>query len=563
MNTTNTPSPKQSLTDLDQAAKQIVVEAPPRVGLMQYIFFAIGLIWLAVAYFGAEKFIQGRVQAEISALSDREQLHAQTIANLIDQNLHELSSMAATISRQQDVKTTAITFSARDRDFAGKDVSQNYETLINEDQLFAINSYFSEICERLKIDQIFMLNRMGLMIASHHWQSNASGIGDYYHAREYFQNAMKLGESKQFAVGRARAIPGFFFSARVRNENGAQGVVVVRQTMDKFQPLLARAGGETIVMDQAGIVVASSLDGVLLYHAGKAFGEPPSGKELQDNYRLDKVYNLDRLEPPARADQFWKLDGKSQLVLESVVPIANFRVVRLAPLAAVEQLKLTMNYIAWIVVGAGLLILFVIERSMDYSRRRRLHNLALANANEELSKMNQHLYEMATTDAMTGAKNRRFFMERLGEEVSRFHRHPGSLAMLMLDIDFFKKVNDTYGHPMGDEAIKNLARMAQTGVRAQDVVGRLGGEEFAIILPDTDAEQALHMAERLRQVVEVTETEHEGVRIKYTVSVGVAQMRADMDIEKIMKEADNALYVAKKTGRNRVIVATENMEMPS
>ncbi len=169
--------------------------------------------------------------------------------------------------------------------------------------------------------------------------------------------------------------------------------------------------------------------------------------------------------------------------------------------------------------------------------------------------MEEELRRLATTDPLTGAFNRRHFMVLADEEVSRATRHGRPISVLMLDIDHFKKINDTYGHAAGDEALKRTVDTVQSQLRGSDVLGRFGGEEFAVLIPETDTEGAMALAERIRCAVECITVVWEGQTFSFTTSVGVATLHGDYDVEEAFNHADQALYEAKSSGRNRVISA--------
>lgn len=171
----------------------------------------------------------------------------------------------------------------------------------------------------------------------------------------------------------------------------------------------------------------------------------------------------------------------------------------------------------------------------------------------ERKQLREELTRLATTDPLTGIFNRRRFFERLELEWSRARRHSRPLSLLMFDLDHFKKINDTHGHAVGDSVLKDLCKEADDLLRSEDVLARLGGEEFAIILPEIDRKTAENVAERLRQRLASVETSApEGV-IRCTVSVGVVQCRlAHESLDVALKRVDDALYRAKRSGRNLV-----------
>ena len=173
----------------------------------------------------------------------------------------------------------------------------------------------------------------------------------------------------------------------------------------------------------------------------------------------------------------------------------------------------------------------------------------------ERKRMEAELRRLATTDVLTGAFNRRHFMELAGAEVDRARRHGRPMVALMLDIDHFKRINDTYGHPVGDVAIKALADVCAHEIRHEDVLGRMGGEEFAIALTETDLDGALLVAERLRLAVAAIQVPSDQGIVSFTTSIGVAErLDNDTTIDAMLSRADVALYSAKRSGRNKVAV---------
>ncbi|MEM5317361.1 diguanylate cyclase [Paraburkholderia sp. JHI869] len=164
------------------------------------------------------------------------------------------------------------------------------------------------------------------------------------------------------------------------------------------------------------------------------------------------------------------------------------------------------------------------------------------------------LREYADRDGLTGIANRRFFETRLADEFLRWQRYGGELSMLLFDLDHFKRINDEFGHVAGDTVLRSMAQRVSGVVRKQDVFGRFGGEEFALLLPCTPLDDALYVAEKIRRTIGDEPIEVQGVIVPVTASVGAATARTGApDYEGMINEADAALYTAKRQGRNRSV----------
>jgi diguanylate cyclase len=168
------------------------------------------------------------------------------------------------------------------------------------------------------------------------------------------------------------------------------------------------------------------------------------------------------------------------------------------------------------------------------------------------------LAEASHRDGLTGIYNRRFLEESIAKEFNRSRRYGGTMSLVMLDIDHFKQINDTHGHLAGDEVLRTTAKRLDALVRRSDTLGRYGGEEFGVLLPETTLDGALIFAERIRQSVEEATVTHGENTIQVTISIGIAQYHGDMTrYEELIKEADDALYQAKNAGRNCVRCAEQ------
>lgn len=175
--------------------------------------------------------------------------------------------------------------------------------------------------------------------------------------------------------------------------------------------------------------------------------------------------------------------------------------------------------------------------------------------------LHDRVAKMATTDGLTGLYNHRYFQERLSERLEEARRHPTRHSLVIVDIDHFKKVNDTYGHPVGDEVLKRLALLLKESVRAIDLAARYGGEEFVLLLSNTDRKGALQLAERVRKEAKKLKFETDGTEFSITLSMGVATFPDDARTkESLIENADEALYYAKEHGRNKVVAYNDIRE---
>lgn len=198
---------------------------------------------------------------------------------------------------------------------------------------------------------------------------------------------------------------------------------------------------------------------------------------------------------------------------------------------------------------------------LEMKARVKTH-VELKKIREELEQKNQRLKEayeqleiVATTDMLTKLMNRREMLKRIEHERARHVRNKQPFAIAVADIDYFKKVNDTYGHECGDLVLMSVANILQAGVRGQDCVGRWGGEEFLIMLPDTGVEGAALLAERLRYKVEDSAVAYGHARVRVTLTFGICVYDGTRDLNEVISGADTALYEGKQNGRNRVVVA--------
>lgn len=247
--------------------------------------------------------------------------------------------------------------------------------------------------------------------------------------------------------------------------------------------------------------------------------------------------------------------------LRPPVSAALFAVAALAGFVALPLTQPDTDLLAAGRVSALVIPLMSLVFSVLSWRKNTLNILlsrSLAQANATLAAKQVELERLASHDGLTGLCNRGEFMRRADHELLRALRHKYSTAFILLDLDHFKRVNDHYGHPTGDAVLRHVSALLASGVRASDVVARLGGEEFVVLLPHTDLESALRCAEKLRLRVQTHPLSTDAGLLPTTVSMGVVEVppRSRADVAAAYAAIDRALYRAKSAGRNRVKAGT-------
>ncbi len=427
------------------------------------------------------------------------------------------------------------------------------EQLEKSAHLSAVNRRLESILSDLDVEQILVMNAAGDCVASAGYPQESSPIGVNYTDRKYFQQAMQGEVGRQFAVGRTTNSPGIFYSSAVVLDGRINGVVAVRINVAR----LSRMGLDrnTLVTDDNEVVVLSENPEFYM----KALPGSPldrlSAKELEGLYQRETIQALKVTPVVVGGAQLLHIDGLEMPMLQASSQ-ASTDLLTVHVFKDVSELWRVRNDRKWLfalVFLAGASFLVGVYASVIYLRRRRQHLLDIARLNAELVKMNEVLLLQARFDTLTGCKNRRYFFESLGLELQRAARFGFPCCLAMIDIDHFKSVNDLYGHAAGDAVLKHFVRTLNACLRSSDILGRLGGEEFALLMPQTMLEGAVELAERVRKTVEHSSAVSGEFEIRFTVSIGVTQWGGDVDdVEAFVARADSAMYAAKHAGRNQV-----------
>lgn len=340
---------------------------------------------------------------------------------------------------------------------------------------------------------------------------------------------------------------------RMLSQRAASLTLEYVTTEDLAQRVLVRA-----MIDEAHAEMKTTH--LALTQGNLSLGIPVAASEAIDDiyfgepHLLDQRVRLFMYDIREILSKTWDTDLENSVYAKSIVQ--ESRQALLEPLddatdqfmtnsmARVEKLRIMMKIMHGIVIVAIICIGFFVFTPLFRRVVRQSESLA----------------DAAHTDALTGGPNRRGFMVTGSGEFSRALRHGAAMSVMVLDIDHFKSINDSLGHAAGDQVIRNLAETCMRTLRKSDTFGRLGGEEFGILLPETHLEEALQVAEKLREILANTSVHRGGSEIHFTVSIGVAErMASDDSLEALLGRADIRMFAAKNAGRNRVISCENEM----
>ena len=251
-----------------------------------------------------------------------------------------------------------------------------------------------------------------------------------------------------------------------------------------------------------------------------------------------------------------------------VATSADFNECFLLPIAVAAAYPIRRDWATWLIVAVAvaMVVLGAVLEPEGESVNSMLVNrgvtvvviFVIGLLMTRVTRSERQLFRIATTDPLTGILNRRHFLEQLGRERLRAMRYGTTVSLLILDIDHFKRINDTYGHPVGDEAIKALAGTAGKCLRPTDLIARFGGEEFVVMLPHTDEAGAVMAAERIREAVGKIVVPAGTQDVRFTVSIGATTHARGVTVDQLLECVDKALYAAKNGGRNQVCVGRLN-----
>ena len=514
--------------------------AYPREGVLirgLAMMIIIGL-WSLAAWFGSGRFATERAAQEIERIRLETNTRARTTGEYVLQRLTQVRGIPIVIADEPSVADQL----ARLRpEGDARPEAQRKAAFRADPELNGLSHRLRRIAFNLNLDSLFVLNAGGDCVAEGHLPGNADFIGVNYADRAYFIAARDGNHGHLLAVGRVSNTPAIYFCSPVIPPGGQfLGAVTARADLASLFNQIREH--DTFVTDENGVVVLAG-DPALLMRAlpDAPIAQVPPAERLQRYKRVD-FQALDLAPFGPRSPELLRLNRAPWPCLLGTYtsPDRLLSVHVLGDLKALVDIQRDRHWLfAWATL-TGILAVTLTAGGVHYLNSSRRHERELA-------------YQ-AQTDELTRCANRRHFLEALKTERQRWTRYGAPFSLLSLDLDHFKLVNDQHGHPCGDEVLRHFVATVLTILRPTDLLGRMGGEEFAILLPQTNLERAALIAERIRALVEASPALHHGEAVPVTVSVGVAQWHGHdgETVDGLLNRSDQALYQAKELGRNRV-----------
>jgi diguanylate cyclase len=414
--------------------------------------------------------------------------------------------------------------------------------------LSALARQLNALVPEVMTSQFLVINAAGDCIASGGYASSASdSTGVNYADRDYFLAGREGRHGRQFAVGRTTNIPGLFYSSPVFGGGRFLGVVVVKMDLDHYAFIVKDV--DAFVTDENGVIILTNDPRLLMHTVPGARIAKVSQLDRQRRYRMSSFLPV-RMDPVDLDGQpaiiRWEGQSTPSILVEQARTGDFLKIHVLRSLRGIEAMRHERISLFLLLSLTGMLLVLLAGGSIVYLRRISAHR-------REMTRLNRALAYQAGTDPLTGCANRRCFLAALDAEFRRTRRYGHPLSVISLDLDHFKAINDQYGHSGGDEALRHFTLVVKAVLRSADLLGRLGGEEFTILLTETGFEQAALLAERVRAIIEATPVQFGDEQIPMTISGGIAQLQEGESVEQLLDRADKVLYQAKSGGRNRVV----------
>jgi len=527
-------------------------EAAGAPGSHRFVWLCLlmALLWAVVAHFSVDKLTRDRYSRLIEKEQDTVSAIVANIGSKAGFSLAYLRSIPKVLARHPEIESVLAAY--------GPDVQRSTlpypafrQALDSDARLSGLVLRLEAVLADLDIDQIWVINAAGDCVASAGFAPDSSATGVNYADRDYFRMARREGEGRQFAVGRTSKTPGIFYSAAVLRNGAFLGAVAVKIDVSRLSKMITEK--TSFITDEYGVIIISGDAGLHMKIVPDATVMSLAPADRLGRYRREEFETVD-IRPLNVGGFMLRHFPGQEFPMVSAVQDRQADILKIWVFRGVTELSRLRHEGIWLFValllGGGLLIASVMAAVVHFLHGRS-QRAEIARVNAELVKLNEELQIQARFDALTGLVNRRHFLERLDGELHRSARFGLPCSLAILDIDRFKSVNDQYGHAAGDAVLRTFAQTLGQCLRSSDLAARFGGEEFAVLMPQTSVDGATELAERIRVAVQNTPVSGEGDVLRVSVSIGVAQWSGE-NPEQLIARADNAMYAAKSAGRNQV-----------
>ncbi|MBC8748066.1 MULTISPECIES: sensor domain-containing diguanylate cyclase [Paraburkholderia] len=529
-------------------------------------FVLIVVVCWFVAGMVADRMVQQELDAALRTQRQMSTSIVDNMAQVIASDLAMSRAIPATMSEMDVVQRALV----QSQNYAANSEAAEpalRAALLKDPQMAAVSRFLHEAQGFSGLDQVWIVNANGICVASSSTMSNPdaaqqSFVGVDMRARGYLTNALLGGFSEAYGVGRASGEPGIFIAAPVYANGLLVGAVVAKVGIARLRHWVAHAG--TFVSDDNGVIIMahnSTLEGHALPNSRVTQMSPADRRIV---YRRDTFPDmLIREDTQVREQAPWvPASVAAQLfgIVEQPAPAlyqnrgglnSGLSAHLVDPLAAWPELLRNHkrdHLLVFLTLAGTVALAWVI--TVSYVRERR-HHRATRDLAEQLQSANTLLSAEARHDALTGALSRRYFLDLLRHAIDRAHAGHEPLCMAIADLDHFKQINDRFGHAAGDRALEHFVETCRAELRSSDAVGRLGGEEFGLLLPATDLTGGREVVERLRLRLKAVPSPKLPASVGLSVSIGITELSPDDLPERLMSRADTALYAAKTGGRDR------------
>lgn len=518
--------------------------------MWRYVAFVfVAIVWCAAAWIATGVFATHRINYIIDRERNVAQLTADTVAANIYQRVRQVRSIPVVMAVDPSVVSVLTRFVPSVKRLPMQ-INEQRDLWLADPELNAMTKRLNEIRSEIDLHTLFIVNAAGDCIAAGKPPEFPVFIGVNYSDRQYFLSTQKGEGGRQFAVGRTDNVNALFYSSPVLVSGQFIGAVVSRINVTNLTNLVLDQG--SFVTDENGVIVLAQDSDLLM----KALPGSAIFKFSTDDRA--KIYKKTAFESLSLSPM--QLNGAEDVVRwkQSECPhvlascAVNGEPVTVHVVHGLEEIFVAQSERIWFAVlisFAGILVLLLVVGAASYVR-------SISHSRRNLLFLNKVLESQARTDALTGCANRRFFFELLETERLRGIRYALPVSMLSLDIDHFKRINDFYGHPGGDQVLSHFVSIVAKALRLTDRLGRVGGEEFNVLLPQTVLSDAALIADRIRAAVECSPATYKTNTISFTVSISVVQWRMaeNETVDDLIVRSDKALYEAKSNGRNQVTV---------